>query len=408
MPWCLVRDGPARFLSLSEDITNQKEAEEERERLLNQVREALAATESSRRLLDTVLERVPVGIVVVDNEGKLVLMNGTGRLISGVPPDQAVPVKDQNAQYALRDTRSGRPLDPEETPIARVVSGEIVPFFDYIFRRLGEIDDVWVEGSAVPLLDEEGTVTGGVAVFQDVTAQRTLDRQKIEFLSAIAHDLRTPLTSIRGRAQLVQRGIASGRMDTARILDEVDRIDAATARMTGLVTDLLDVAHAELGRPVSLRLAVTDLVALVRAAADDHATVSHRHAIVVESEEEKLLGWWDEGRLARVLVNLLSNAVKYSPEGGTITLRVRRDDTTAEPAAILSVSDPGIGIPAGKIDAMFERFSRGANITGNMTGAGIGLAVVREIVSQHGGTISVESREGHGSTFIIRLPLSTR
>jgi signal transduction histidine kinase len=125
----------------------------------------------------------------------------------------------------------------------------------------------------------------------------------------------------------------------------------------------------------------------------------------VEAAEDELVGLWDTMRLARVLGNLLDNAIKYSPAGGTITVALGRDERAEGAWAMLAVRDQGMGIPAADLPHIFERFHRGSNVVGRI--AGIGLATARQIVEQHGGTITVESRPNKGSTFTVRLPLAT-
>jgi signal transduction histidine kinase len=117
-----------------------------------------------------------------------------------------------------------------------------------------------------------------------------------------------------------------------------------------------------------------------------------------------LAGDWDSARLERVLDNLLANAIKYTPEGGVITVIIVRDDDETGSWAVLSVRDSGVGIPAADLSHIFERFQRAGNV-GRIGGSGIGLSVARHIVELHGGSISVDSMEGEGSIFTIRLPL---
>jgi signal transduction histidine kinase len=114
------------------------------------------------------------------------------------------------------------------------------------------------------------------------------------------------------------------------------------------------------------------------------------------------VGAWDAARLEPALDNLVDNAVEYSPDGGDVTVRVRVEGD----AAVVRVADRGIGIPAADLPRVFERLHRGANVAGRIDGTGIGLARVRQTVAQHGGTVDVQSREGHGSTVTVRLPLA--
>jgi len=129
--------------------------------------------------------------------------------------------------------------------------------------------------------------------------------------------------------------------------------------------------------------------------------VSERYRFVCETSVPSLTGVWDPWRLERVIDNLLSNAMKFTPSGGDVILRISRDGDWA----VLAVEDTGVGIPAADLPHLFERYWRGSNVTGRIAGSGLGLSGARGIIEQHGGTISVASAEGQGSTFTLRLPL---
>jgi signal transduction histidine kinase len=146
-----------------------------------------------------------------------------------------------------------------------------------------------------------------------------------------------------------------------------------------------------------------DLVEVTRLAVLRHQGTADKHRLHFEAALPSLVGTWDAGRLERVLGNLLSNAIKYSPTGGEIAVSLSLSGTWAE----LAVADHGLGIPAQDLPHIFERFHRAGNVVGRIPGSGLGLAGTRDIVQQHGGTIHVESVEGQGSRFVVRLPQST-
>ena len=258
-----------------------------------------------------------------------------------------------------------------------------------------------------------------------------------EFLASVSHDLRTPLTAIKAYAQIAHR--RASRLEPAaatRLVDLLTGIDLAATKMTALVEELLDLTRLETGRPLELRREVTDLVTLARACIADHQRTSQVHHLHLETPEREVSGCWDAARLERVLSNLLSNAIKYS-DGGDITVTVAREPAPAPgsracraeagradvpmscpPAAhrppeadgasgwaVLTVHDDGVGIPAADLPHIFERFYRAGN-AGRAWGSGIGLAGARQIVEQHGGTVTVESNEGEGATFTVRLPIA--
>jgi PAS domain S-box-containing protein len=224
--------------------------------------------------------------------------------------------------------------------------------------------------------------------------------------SSAAHDLKTPLTSILGNAQLAQHRLAHlDTPETAPVLGQLTHILTSADTMLDLINELVDVARQRMGGGLELHHAPTDLVALVEECVAAQSAVSGR-SIHLEAALPDLRAEVDATRIARVVGNLLSNAVKYSPEEGPITLHLSREDGAAGPEAVLTVQDQGIGIPAADLPYIFDRFRRAGNVVGHIQGTGIGLASALGIVEQHGGTIDVASQEGHGSTFTVRLPLT--
>jgi signal transduction histidine kinase len=225
-----------------------------------------------------------------------------------------------------------------------------------------------------------------------------------DFLASASHDLKSPLASIKGTAQLLQRRLEQGtEPDLQRLSDGLGRVDAIATRAAGVVDELLDITRMQMGQRLDLERRAVDLVELAREAIGEHQQASDRHTLELHADQPELVGMWDPRRLARVLSNLLDNAIKYSPNGGPVDVRVGQDDDWA----VVSVADHGIGIPPAELDRVFQRFQRGSNVGGRISGTGIGLASARHIVESHGGSISVTSEEGAGATFVVRLPRSS-
>jgi signal transduction histidine kinase len=239
-------------------------------------------------------------------------------------------------------------------------------------------------------------------------ARTEAERTRAAIISSAAHDLKTPLTSIRGYAQLAQRRLRRLPADeVAGVLEYLRHIDTVVGRMVGTLDELVEVTRGELGRALVLDRHVLDLVALLHAvAATQDADAQAR--IRIDAQEQRLEEEVDAARLERALANLLSNAIKYSPDGAAVEVRITREDAPSGSAAVIAVSDRGMGIPAADLPRIFDLFRRGGNAAGRFPGTGIGLASVRQIVEAHGGTVSVESVEGEGSTFTVRLPLHPR
>jgi signal transduction histidine kinase len=175
----------------------------------------------------------------------------------------------------------------------------------------------------------------------------------------------------------------------------------------GLVDEVLDIARLDAGRTLMLAPTEVDLVDLARQALDarrDQVSLELR----LECTETELRGQWDANRLRRVLDNLVDNAIKYSPDGGPIAVRVRGDKSGGRRWAVVKVQDRGVGIPAADLPQIFDRFHRAPNVAQRASGVGLGLWGSRQIVEQHGGSLSVTSQEGVGSTVTVRLPLMER
>lgn len=231
-----------------------------------------------------------------------------------------------------------------------------------------------------------------------VQAREEATRLKDDFLSAAAHDLKTPLTAVIAQAQLLERR-ARRKPDEPPDLQGIERIVREAQRLRHLVTELLDVGRVEQGKILDRQTEV-DLVELVRRSCERHSTGQHVCAFETDAP---VTGTYDEVRIGQLVDNLLENAVKYSPDGGTIDVRLRLTDDTA----YLSVSDRGIGIPAGDVEHLFDRFHRGSNVDDRrFSGMGLGLFICKAIAEQHGGRLwATSDGPGQGSTFHLVLPV---
>lgn len=211
------------------------------------------------------------------------------------------------------------------------------------------------------------------------------------------------------QAELLPWRIRQGAaIEPAALAAAAARIDRIVTHAAAVVDDLLDVTRMEIGQPLSLERRPVDLAGLVREAASEQQAATEHHSIRLVVTDEALVGEWDATRLRRVVDNLLTNALKFSPEGGEVVVTLGREEAEEKVSAVLTVRDFGIGIPADDLPRIFERFSRGSNVVGRISGTGIGLASARYIVESHGGTIAVESTEGQGTLVSVRLPLGTR
>lgn len=221
------------------------------------------------------------------------------------------------------------------------------------------------------------------------------------FIAVATHDLRTPLTAIRGFGQMSRRRLdASTEAGSQQVAGWLAQIGAAAERMDALLDDLSGSA----GRlaPEDLRRTPTDLVALTQAATEEEQGAAGARTFRLDVERSSIVGLWDAMRLRRALANLLSNAVKYSPREDEIVVEVRAIDDG--PAALIVITDRGLGIPADDLPHIFDPGRRGANVA-SVGGSGLGLASSRAIVAAHGGAITIESKVGEGTTVRVHLPL---
>jgi signal transduction histidine kinase len=227
-------------------------------------------------------------------------------------------------------------------------------------------------------------------------------RMRDEFLGVASHELRTPLTVMLGQTQRLARKARNGGIEGEALLSSLDDVYKNARRLEELISDLLDTSRIQQERlmlhptPIVLESFAGEIVERFRRELPPDSP----HRLVLESSGS-VTGRWDEGRLDQVLTNLLSNAIKYSPEGGTITLRVccEGDD------AIVEVSDEGIGIPADRIGDLFQPFVRLHENYRVVNGTGLGLYITEQLVRRHGGHIDVASEPSRGTRFTIHLPL---
>jgi signal transduction histidine kinase len=226
---------------------------------------------------------------------------------------------------------------------------------------------------------------------------------KDQFISMASHELKTPITSIRGQAQVMLRRLSKKKEIPQEFVDvrtALERIDAQTYRLSSLVDDLLDLGSIRAGK-IELRLGQCDLREVCQSAVDEQHLLTER-LIDVEFPENPVMLVGDSERLGQVVTNLVSNAIKYSPDGSHVKVSVVKQENTAR----LAVQDFGQGIEKEQLDHVFETFYRAPDAkSSEKRGWGLGLAICKGIVERHGGRIWCESCKGEGSTFYVELPL---
>lgn len=237
-----------------------------------------------------------------------------------------------------------------------------------------------------------------LAIVRDITERMAVDRMKEEFVSMVSHELRTPLTSIRGSLGLIAGGVTGVLPEKAQHMVDIAVNNAD--RLIRLINDILDIERMESGR-VAMEKSTCDARALVIQAAEIMRNMAEGAAVslLVHSESTMILA--DPDRIVQTLTNLLSNAIKFSPRGSTISIGARLQGNQA----LLSVKDQGRGIPAEKLETIFDRFQQvDTSDSREKGGTGLGLAICRSIIQQHDGRIWAESTPGEGSAFFIEIP----
>jgi signal transduction histidine kinase/CheY-like chemotaxis protein len=238
---------------------------------------------------------------------------------------------------------------------------------------------------------------GRAVIMQDITHLKELDQMKTEFVSTVSHDLRSPLTSIMGYAQMLQ---AMGSLDEKQEMF-VQRIVRGVHQITELISDLLDIGKIEAGldmemRPCDMTSIAQDAVEQLRGMAAEKS-----QELIYHQPAEALQVVGNDLRLRQVVSNLVGNAIKYTPEEGKIDISVRLEDSTV----LISVEDSGIGIPPTDLPYIFDKFYRvESDQTADIQGTGLGLSICKSVVEKHGGRIWAESMVGHGSIFHVGLP----
>jgi PAS domain S-box-containing protein len=364
------------------DVTEQHEAEE--------------ALHLATRQRELILESVGDGIYGIDLDGRLTFINQAAARVLGYTPEQ---LTGRDIHDVIHHSHNdGTPYSKATSPILQAMRRrETIRMRDEVFWRQ-DGTAIPVEYSASPLI-ENGQISGMVVAFQDVSERRRLEKMKDEFISTVSHELRTPLTSLRASLGLISSGSLDKRPEKQRQM--VEMAIGNCDRLVRLVNDILDFDSVEKGR-LPLHREPVEAIDLLRRAADvAHTTASQAHiGFRIDAPPAPVLA--DQERILQVLNELVTNAIKFSPPETSIRL-IAQPSVDGEVCFI--VEDQGRGIAPEKLGRIFERFQQGdASDSRALGGTGLGLALCRSIVEQHGGRIWAESTPGQGSRFLFTLP----
>jgi len=334
------------------------------------------AEERSR--LETTLVETADAVALTDRTGRIILINKAAAQLFRINAELAI---GRLASEIFRDHPLGELL-MDETAELPITLDTTTPTERVLFTTISEIPDV-----------------GRVAVMTDITALKQIDRMRSQLLGTAAHDLKNPLNAIRLGADLLNDADLSEQQRKA-----LNMMQRATDSMTNLITGLLETIRLESSTHLTLEpIQINDLI---RRAIEDLRPLSEarQHNILYEAPEDPILVMADPSRLNSVMTNLLSNAIKFTPKSGNIEIESKSDDEQV----LVSVRDDGPGIAPDEIPRVFEHFFRGRvavqDPNNPVEGTGLGLALAKTVIEQHGGRIWVTSEEGDGTTFFFSLP----
>ena len=348
---------------------------------------------AQKSLFASVLNSISDGVIVADGNGKFLIVNPAAERIGGLDLDQTSP-QNWAAVYQCYLSEEKTQPSNSDLPLARAIRGESTRDQEMTikFPNLAEPVCVNVDGS--PLGPEAGIVGGGgVIVFRDITRRKETEQRLREFYAILSHELRSPLTSIRGSLSLIQ----GGRVGEVphRLAELVSIAQSEVDRLLRLINDLLDLKKVEAGQ-LSLNLQMVQPQTIVSNALNAlHGMAAEAYVNPIQHVNTSLPIRCDEDRITQVLTNLISNAIKFSPPNSNVDIFVEQEGQKVR----FSVKDSGPGIPADQRHKLFQKFQQIEGIRSGYKGTGLGLAIARSLIEGHGGTIGFDSEEDVGSTF---------
>ena len=350
------------------------------------------AVVDEKSLMRSIMDSVADGVIVTDVLGTIRLFNPKAKEILGLYAESAV---GQSAVEFIRRF--------EEIPYAEMQEK---------FRKIVERGEIFTADiklslpttrfytlSLGPVRSSDGLVQGIVAVLSDITQLKEMDQMKTDLMSMVTHEIRTPLATVRGFAQILLKG----GIDNEKGSEFLEIINRQSNRLVNLVNDFLDITRIESGRQVITKTPV-NIDKLIQNALADLKPLADEKSISLQYRPDpgglsEVFG--DRNLIEQVLINLLSNAIKYSPKGASAGVAVAEQNGIVA----VSVQDTGLGIPKEALPRLFEKFYRvRAEDRKDIIGTGLGLSLAKQIMEVHGGTIRVESVHGKGSTFTITIP----
>ncbi|CAK4827074.1 unnamed protein product [Aphanomyces euteiches] len=345
--------------------------------------------------LKSVLENMMSGVVMIDRDERIVLMNRSAEDFLGFTGEELLGKKYDEAKQQFELTK----LIRECIEAREHISDEMIFYFP---------EERILEVNVTPMSQTDEEWAGVLIVLHNITAVRRLERMRSEFVANVSHELKTPITAVKGFAET----LLAGALDDKEIAKSfLQIIFDESERLNRLIGDILELSKIESKRiplqfsPVEMRSLVERTLHMMRPEAEK------KHILLEMQIEEDIYIEADEDRLGQILINLLSNGISYTPDGGKVKVKIEAlhssDDPNNEYERVrLTISDSGIGIPKKDLPRIFERFYRVDKARSRVSGGtGLGLSIVKHLVDLHKGTIQVESEVGIGTKFLIDLPV---
>ncbi len=385
-----------RDLALAEEVGRRAGLALDHAQLYREVQQA-------RNQFEIILQGVADGIIVYTSDSQMLYANEAAAQMTGYTSVQEMLATAQRSilsKYELIDER-GQPFPHSHLTHRRIFAGETEAHAIIGYRaREGKQPELWSLVKSRPVRDEHGNVAMVITIIQDITERMSVERRKDEFISMTSHELKTPVTSLKGFTHVLQRRLT--KQGDTQGLHYLGRMDAQLDKLTTLISDLLDISRMQSGKLV-LRMEPIDLDGLIDETVENVQAATATHHLLIEGRTgTQVLG--DKERLGQVYINLLTNAIKYSPRADKVIVHLSHDADCEQ--AIVSIQDFGIGIEQSHHEKIFERFYQVTDPEEKTyPGLGIGLHISSEIVARHQGRMWVQSRKGAGSTFSVALPL---
>lgn len=348
---------------------------------------------NEKRRLQTIIQQLPVGIIITDNKGIVVEVNKKVESILGIN----IPLNFQiGSKVLLQSDINDKPVTCNNSPIMYVLThGKSIVSKEYRVVRKDN-KEIYTQVSASPIHNKDGKIIAAAEIITDVTEQKELEKRKDDFVNMASHELKTPITSMKLYIDLLMKYLKN--YNDATSIKILDNIKNQTNKLQKLVNDLLDVSRLQTGKlsfskeNFKLDELIAEVIELLKGSSKHNIIFRNTNSITISA---------DRFRIYQVITNLITNAIKYSPYTSDIIIKLKKQ----KGEVLISVMDFGIGVAKDQQKKIFERlYQVNDDKEKTFPGFGMGLYIAKEIIKRHKGRIWVESEKGKGSTFYVSLP----